>query len=527
MSKVKSDVYDGSSIKQLPFPENVRLRHQMYIGVANAKGISTCLREIVNNSVDEYLAGYATQVTIVLHTVDYRSFSVIDNGRGVPFDQHDSGKNSLEVIFGELHAGRNFEAKTVYSTGINGVGSSCVNALSSSFNVTSRRNKEYAVISFTKGILSSKVKLATITNPSEINIKTKTGTCVFFKIDDSIFNNENLAYDDIYKYAQEVAFLCPGLKITLIDNNKLKTGDATVEFLCDPNEGLKDYYQNYLKLSSITPLQETPIVFSGLIEDTKVDIVFGYSNSKNENIVSFCNTIRTSGGGSHVTGFKRALTQNFGKYIKENNLSKIELDAEDYRNGLVALISVYSFNPEYTSQTKQELDMNKLQGHVIKICNEHLKEWLSANPKQMKKLVELFILNAKGRLAQKRALENVQRESATLFASISDVRKFSDCTYHGEDSELIICEGASAKGPCDEGRDKDYQAVYALKGKPLNTETSEMHTILKNKEIEDLIGILKCGYGDNFNSEKLRFGKIIILSDSDSDGEKCIYDCRR
>lgn len=442
VKNVKDDVYDSSKVKQLPFPDNVRLRHQMYIGVANKKGQLTCLREIVNNSVDEFLAGYCSTIKVIIHDKELRSLSVIDDGRGVPFDLHkDSNKNALEVIFGELHAGRNFEAKTVYSTGLNGVGSSCVNALSSLFTVTSKRNNDYGTITFVKGKLESPVKLFTSKNKSVSQIHTNSGTCVFYKIDDSIFNTENLEYNEIYEYLQEVAFLCPGLKVILIDNNNLTNEKKEVSFYCDPKNGLSDYYSNIFKKLDLSSLQESPIKFSGLIEDTKVDIIFGYSNSKSENILSFCNTIRTSLGGSHVTGFKRALTQNFNKYIKDNKLSKIELDAEDFKSGLIALVSVYSFNPEYTSQTKQELDMNKVQGHVLKICNEHLKDWLNANAKQMKKLVELFILNAKGRLAQKRALENVQKESQTLFASISDVKKFSDCTYHGKNSELFLVEG--------------------------------------------------------------------------------------
>jgi len=509
----KSEVYDGSSIKELPFPENVRTRPQMYVGPTTKSAQSTCLREILNNSVDEYLSGYANTITVTMHTG--RSFTITDNGRGVPFDMHESKRNTLEVIFGALHAGRNFEAKTVYSTGLNGVGASCVNALSDVFTVYSRRNNDYGVISFNKGLVKQKPKVHTLTNISDTPIKTKTGTSVFYELDDSLFTDE-LSYDDVYNYLQEVSFLCTELKIIFNDCSGAK--NKRVEFLYKKDEGLTNYLKQYAGANNNVLLSE-PIKFSGKVEDTTVDVVFAYSDIKNENIISFCNTIKTSLGGSHVTGFKRSLSQNFSKYIKDNSMSKIELEPDDFRAGLIVFISVYSFNPEYTSQTKQELDMNKLQGHVLKVCNEKLKDWLSANAKTMKKLVELFILNAKGRLAQKRALENVQKENASLFSSISDMKKFADCITHGENAELFLVEGASAKGPCDEVRNKENQAVYALKGKPINAQITEVNTLLKNNEIEDIVSILKCGYGNNIDMEKLRFGKVIILSDADKDGK--------
>ena len=448
-SKASTETYDASKIKELPFPDNVRTRPEMYVGRTNKSAQLTCLREIVNNSVDEYLAGFASEITVIRHNT--RQFTVVDNGRGVPFDKHSSGKNVMEVIFGSLHAGRNFEAKTVYSTGLNGVGASCVNALSESFVVFGKRDKQYGLITFNSG---KKVSVVTkdITSQKDTPVKTKNGTAVVFKLEDSLFEEE-LTHDDIKSFLQEVAFVCNDLKIKFIDES-IKDKKEFV-FHYTNKLGLSEYIKHTLKDKKAI---FEPVVFSETIKDKKkiiikgeeqevdnttiVEVALTYDATNSpENIASFCNTIRTSQGGSHVTGFKRALSQNLAKYIKDNNLSKIQLDPEDFRPGLNVAVSVYNFNPKYTSQTKQELDMSDVSGFVIKACNNGIKDWMASNPKIMKILAEMFSLNAKGRLAQKRALENVRKENSSFISSMSSMRKFSDSIEHGENSELFIVEG--------------------------------------------------------------------------------------
>jgi DNA gyrase subunit B len=504
--------YSGKNIKELPYPENVRTRPEMYLGPTNEKGQLTCLREIVNNSVDEYLAGHADEITIVRYSI--KSFSVIDNGRGVPFDIHESKKNTLEVIFGKLHAGRNFEEKTVYSTGLNGVGASCVNAVSNSFVVWSRRNKDYGVISFKKGIKSSLV-VKDDANASTTLVKTKTGTAVTFDLDETIFS-EQLTTETIRDYIRQVSFVCNGLKIKFVD----QINGCKEEIFFNTANGLSEMIKYNTSLQEKCKLIFAPVFYSELIDKTKVEIAFTYGTAgTNEVIDSFCNTIRTSLGGSHVTGFKRSLSQNLSKYMKENSMTKnITLDPEDFKPGLNAIVSVYSFNPKYDSQTKQGLDMNDVQGIVLRACNNALKDWMASNPKIMKILADLFVLNAKGRLAQKRALENIKKENGTFLSSLNDITKFSDCIEHGPHCELFIVEGDSAKGPCEQGRNNFNQAIYALKGKPMNVCINSDNKINNNDEINDLKSILKCTGEEITDLEKVPFGKLIILTDADIDG---------
>ena len=505
---VKQEVsYDAKDIVQLPYPTNIQKRPQMYIGTTNSAGMLTCIREILNNSVDEHLAGYCDE--IVVERLDDFTFRITDNGRGVPFGKHDSGGNALEVIFGELHSGRNFETKTVYSTGINGVGSACVNALSSIFQVEVYRGKKSAAIEFQNGIKTD----------LEFNNVTKlfkhfkeSSTSIAFELNQKFFKDDACVInEDLETLLKETAYLNSGLKIGYINN--VTDSKETFEF----NNGVVEY----LKAAVEKPIVNIIGFESDIISDTKVEVAFTYNNINESEIASFCNTINTSDGGTHVTGFKRAISQKLLAFIKENNLVKEKVTNEDIYGGLNAIVSVFVFEPTYTSQTKTKLDNTEVAGHVISYFNQELTKWLDTNPADIKIIAKKIDLTAKARIAQKRALEGVKKDSGNSFlSSLSSIDKFSDCKEQMSGrTELYLVEGDSAGGTVTNGRDKAYQAVYRLKGKVLNTVNLDSHKIRNNKEIDDLISVLRCGIGRNFDIEKLKFNKVITLCDADSDGK--------
>ena len=437
--------YTGKDIETLPFPSNVRVRPEMYIGPTDTNGMLTAIREIVNNSVDEFLAGYCNQIILVKLGKDH--FKVIDNGRGVPFDLQDDGvTNTLLTVFGSLHSGRNFKEKTVYSTGLNGVGSSVVNALSSVFAVTSRRNKDFGTISFIEGT-NSKVVTGKIKNESQLDIKTPTGTSVQFKFDMKIFSGE-VTNEMLISYLKEVAYLNTNLKVVFLDSTKPAEKELVFHYT-DNNHGLQNYINDladsFSNENSKSSFLCDPVIFSKTVDDNRVEVAFTYSsnaNNRDENIISFCNTIKTSDGGTHVTGFKRSFTQNLLDYITTNKLNgKVNLEADDLKSGLIVIVSVFTFNPKYSSQTKQKLTNTNVSGSVTKVCNEFIKDWTSKNGKVIKALTEVFMLNAKGRIAQQKALEQVKKESSTFISSVNDVNKYAPCIESGDHCELFIVEG--------------------------------------------------------------------------------------
>lgn len=488
--------YDIDSIKTLKYPDNVRKRPEMYIGPTNENGILTCFREILNNSVDEHLAGFCNTIDI---TVENGVYIIKDNGRGVPFelDGKFKGKPILETIFGELHAGRNFVKKEVYSTGINGVGSSCVNALSTRFEVISCREGKEAHITFEKGIKTS----------YQLKSSTKSsGTTVQFVLDSEIFTIQNdTIVEGIVMMISGLKYACPNLTINL-------TIDKMVLDVPSIDNITFDDKDNWVGDAVYLP--------STRINDTEVKIAFRFDDTLNGgNIKSYCNTIETSEGGTHVTGFKRALSAVLSTYINDNKLIKEKFTPDDIYQGLNALVSVFVLEPKYSSQTKQKLTNPNVMGDVVSYLNHQLKIWLDSNPKDIKLIANRIALSAKARIAQKRALENVKKDSTTSLLNSGAITKFSDCLSNDpEITELFIVEGDSANGTVGVARNKFYQAVYRLKGKPLNVYGNDVTKSRSNKEIDDLFQILKCGTGRNFDIEKLKFGKIIILSDKDVDG---------
>lgn len=509
---VDKSSYSGKDIKELPYPLNVQKRPQMYIGPVNDAGKLTSIREILNNSVDEFLAGYAKNIRVVRH--DKESFSISDDGRGVPFDLQDSGINTMEVIFGRLHAGRNFAEKTVYSTGLNGVGASCVNALSSSFSVTSQRGNKIAKISFSNGIVEGKEgKDNASYKESRIEM---SGTIVSFTFNNEFFDKgATTNIEDLIKLLKETASLNPGLKIEFVDEV-----DKTNSFI---QVGSTKSFGDLLDQTTIEKSRLLPNVTfdSEIIKDTFVQVAFNFEATfEPAKIQSFCNVINTSEGGTHVTGFKRALSGKLVSHINDNKLVKEKVTTEDVYIGLNAVVSVMVFNPKYTSQTKQQLSNTEVNGHVVSYMNDKFQAWLDTNPKLVKILADKVAFNARVRMSQKRAIENTKKEiTGSSLLNMSDPSKFVDCISNDNTmTELLIVEGQSAGGTVSDARNKNYQAIYKLRGKVLNTCGIAPHDARKNKEIDDLFSILKCGFGESFDASKCKFGRIIFLTDADQDG---------
>lgn len=505
---VDKSAYNASSIKELPFPESVRHRPQILIGNLDESGGKTCFREILNNSVDEHLRGFCN--TIIVTQLAANSYTVEDSGRGCPFDAHDSGQNALEVIFAKLYSGRNYDKveKKEITTGHNGVGGSAVNALSERFEVRSRRDDEEAVIVFERGYKKS----LKIGKSSYAGKGFKTGTKVTFTLDSTLFE----AYpstEDICQMVKETAYLNNGLKLTF------KPLEGEIQKFNFSN-GIEELL---LELLGEEKAIIKPVYFEGELiakdEAQRVEISFTYTDKfRNEEISSFTNTIRTSEGGVHVTGFKRAMSQYLTEYIKTNKLVKEVIENEDIYNGLSAVVSVFVYDPKYSNQTKQKLDNKEVNGYVFKVASTGVRAWLDQNAKAVKILAEKFALAARARLAQKRALEQVKKESGNFLSSLANSKKFNDC-LNSEGAELLIVEGGSASGTVCDGRDRKVQAVYELKGKPMNALGMNIEKIHANTELNDLISVMKCGVREAIDLTKTKFSKVIILADADDDGK--------
>ena len=430
MLKKDTSNYDASSIKELPYPDCVRLRKEMYIGGGDKEGQLTCIREIFNNSIDECLAGYATEITVTKHG-DF-IYSVVDNGRGVPHTlDKDSNKSIINKIFGTLHSGRNFEGRSeFYRSGLNGVGASCVNALSDIFGVTSIRDGEEVNVTFSKGLFIEE---------SRKKSKSKnTSTEVIFQFDSEIYKEE-VPFNEVEDMVAKYAYLAP-VKVNLVDETSSKVYKKSYNI----ENGLQDYLP--VVLGNRKSILKNPIHVKQLINDTLIEVAFTYCNDfKSESITSFVNTINTSLGGTHVTGFKRALSSVLVNHINDNNLSKEVITSDDILDGLTCLVSVFSFEPKFDSQTKQKLENNEVNGYVYKLVNSYLKEWIIANPSEMKNLVILFNTAAKARIAKKKAVDGVYKaasKNSSLFSSLSSIGKFKDC--HTDDPSkgfLYVAEG--------------------------------------------------------------------------------------
>lgn len=515
--------YTEESIRVLEGLEAVRMRPAMYIGDVGERGLHHLVHEVVDNSIDEALAGFCKNITVVLHSDG--SCSVEDDGRGIPVGPHPLKQiSTLEVVMCTLHAGGKFD-KTSYkvSGGLHGVGVSCVNALSEEMSVFVYRDGKVYQQKYSRGVPTTPVE--------EIGTTNKTGTIVRFKPDPSIFKTTTFKFERIAQRLQELAFLNPNVVINLIDER------TNIKETYHYKGGLVDFVKFIDQLE--TPLIK-PIYISGTIQsetsgEVKVEVCFEYNTGYNENLLSYVNNINTIEGGTHVSGFRSALTRTLNAYATSNKLAKEQLIGDDFREGLTAIISVMVPEPQFEGQTKTKLGNGEVEGIVRQIVNEKLSNYLESNPSVARKIIEKANLAAEARIAARKSRELVRRKNALESGSLPG--KLADCSLRDpEKTELFIVEGDSAGGSAKQGRDRRFQAILPLKGKILNVQKSRLSKILENDEIRSIFlaigaGLNKLsgngsekenGNGENleetFSLSKLRYGKIILMADADVDG---------
>lgn len=496
-----TEEYSVDKIKVLEGLEAVRKRPAMYIGSTDEKGLHHLVEEVVDNSVDEALAGYCTRIDVIIN--EDGSITVDDNGRGIPVEIHkDYGISGVEVVMTKLHAGGKFD-KGAYKVagGLHGVGVSVVNALSKWLEVEVRRNGKIYRQRYERG--KPVTKLEIVGNAKE------TGTKITFYPDDEIFAGKTFDYHILRKRLQELAFLNKGLRIRLVDK---RTGKEDV-FQYDG--GIIEFVK-YINRNK-NPLHDV-IYFSGEKDGIHVEIALQYTDSYAENVYTFVNNINTKEGGSHLSGFKSALTRTLNEYGRKNFFKNNEtLEGEDVREGLTAVISCKVPNPQFEGQTKTKLANSEVKGIVETIVYEKLSTYLEENPSVAKRILERALQAMKAREAARKARELVRKKS--YLESTALPGKLADCTSNEpEKCELFIVEGDSAGGSAKQGRDRRYQAILPLKGKILNVEKASFDKILENDEIKAIISAIGTGIGDEFDIRKANYHKIIIMTDADIDG---------
>lgn len=511
----KSTNYEASNIQVLEGLEAVRKRPAMYIGDIGQKGLHHLVYEVIDNSIDEALAGYCNDIIVIIHKNN--SITVKDNGRGIPVDLHPKeNRSALEVVMTVLHAGGKFDKDSYkVSGGLHGVGISCVNALSKYLKATVHRNGYIYEQEYKKGIPLYDVR--------KIGISDKTGTEITFKPDSTIFSNIEFNYDTLASRLRELAFLNKGIKLTLIDErSENEDGNLVKETFLSKN-GLKEFIQ-YLD-STREKLIPEPICIEGEKMGIPVEIAMQYNNSFAENIHSYVNNINTHEGGTHLAGFRRALTRTLKSYAEKSGMLaklKFDINGDDFREGLTAVISVKVMEPLFEGQTKTKLGNSEVMGAVDQIVSEMLNNYLEEHPKEAKTIVQKVILAAQARHAARKARELVQRKNALNGNGLPG--KLADCSEKDPaQCELFLVEGDSAGGTAKQGRDRRFQAILPLRGKILNVEKAMQHKILENEEIKNIFTALGVSIGTNedskaLNMDKLRYHKIIIMTDADVDG---------
>ncbi|WP_421773275.1 DNA topoisomerase (ATP-hydrolyzing) subunit B [Gracilimonas sp.] len=513
MAKKQGSDYKASNIQVLEGLEAVRKRPAMYIGDTGQRGLHHLINEVVDNSIDEALAGYCDHIIVTIN--EDGSMTIQDNGRGIPVDTHEKlGIPAVEVVLTKLHAGGKFDKDTYkVSGGLHGVGVSCVNALATNFRAEIHRDGEIHVMEFEQG---------KTTVPLSVKGKTKeTGTKISFTPDPTIFTQTvEFKFDIIAERMRELAFLNPEVTIELVDERE-EDEDLKKE-VYHYEGGVKDFVEflDEHRESMLT----TPIYITGEIDNVPVEIAIQYNSSFSENVHSYVNNINTREGGSHVSGFRRALTRSLKSYAEKNNLiksnSKISISGEDFREGMTAVLSVKVAEPQFEGQTKTKLGNSEVQSAVEVVVYDQLNEYLEQNPKAAKKVIEKVVLAAEAREAARKARQLVQRKSVMSGGGLPG--KLADCSIKDpEHSEVYLVEGDSAGGSAKMGRNRSFQAILPLRGKILNVEKAKINRILENKEIQAMITALGTGVGhgdEDFELEKLRYHKIIIMTDADVDG---------
>lgn len=507
--------YSASNIQVLEGLEAVRKRPAMYIGDVGVKGLHHLVWEVVDNSIDEALAGHCDEITVEINKGN--SISVSDNGRGIPTDYHEKEKKSaLEVVMTVLHAGGKFDKDTYkVSGGLHGVGVSCVNALSTDLKATVHRNGKVFEQEYKIGIPQYPVK--------EVGTTDKTGTTITFQPDASIFITTEYKYETVATRLRELSFLNAGIKIHLIDHREQDENGKDIGETFFSEGGLAEFVE-YLDNTRERLIPE-PIYIEGDKGGIPVQVAMNYNTSYSENVVSYVNNINTIEGGTHVAGFRRALTRTLKSYADKSGLLdkvKLEINGDDFREGLTAVISVKVAEPQFEGQTKTKLGNSDAMGAVDTCVSDMLNEYLEEHPKEAKQIVQKVILAAQARHAARKAREMVQRKNVLSGTGLPG--KLADCSDKDPGNcEIYLVEGDSAGGSAKQGRDRKFQAILPLRGKILNVEKAQEHKIYDNDEIKNIITALGVKFGTEddekaLNMEKLRYHKIIIMTDADIDG---------
>ncbi|MDH5367408.1 MAG: DNA topoisomerase (ATP-hydrolyzing) subunit B [Cyclobacteriaceae bacterium] len=511
----KKQDYSADNIQVLEGLEAVRKRPAMYIGDVGVKGLHHLVWEVVDNSIDEALAGHCDTINVTIN--EDNSVTVSDNGRGIPTDMHHKEKRSaLEVVMTVLHAGGKFDKDTYkVSGGLHGVGVSCVNALSEDLKVTVHRGGKIYEQEYKIGVPQFDVK--------EIGKTDITGTTVTFLPDKNIFTQSVYNYDTVASRLRELSYLNAGITILLKD---LRDKDENGEFLEEKfhSEGGLQEFVAFLD-STREKLIPEPIYMDGEKGDIPVQVALSYNTSYSENVVSYVNNINTIEGGTHVSGFRRALTRTLKSYAEKSGLlekAKVEIAGDDFREGLTAVISVKVQEPQFEGQTKTKLGNSEVMGAVDTCVSDMLNEYLEENPKEARLIVSKVVLAAQARHAARKAREMVQRKNVLSGTGLPG--KLADCSNNDPVAcELYLVEGDSAGGSAKQGRDRNFQAILPLRGKILNVEKAQEHRIYENEEIKNMITALGVSFGTEedpkaLNMIKLRYHKVIIMTDADVDG---------
>ena len=507
--------YSASSIQVLEGLEAVRKRPAMYIGDIGEKGLHHLVYEVVDNSIDEALAGYCTDIKVIIHPDN--SIEVQDNGRGIPVDLHEKeGKSALEVVLTVLHAGGKFDKGSYkVSGGLHGVGVSCVNALSTSLKAIVHRGGKIYAMDFSRGVPTTELRTEGTTD--------RTGTTVIFKPDETIFTVTEYQFKILSNRLRELAFLNAGIRLTLIDERVLDEARAPLTEEYYSETGLEEFAR-YIDRSKEHLIEDVIHIITEK-QGIPVEVAMTYNTSYNENVYSYVNNINTIEGGTHLAGFRRGLTRTLKKYATDSKLLdkvKVEITGDDFREGLTAVVSIKVAEPQFEGQTKTKLGNNEVMGAVDVAVSEALEIYLEEHPKEAKVIVDKVILAATARQAARKAREMVQRKSPLSGGGLPG--KLADCSSKDPAlSELFLVEGDSAGGTAKQGRDREYQAILPLRGKILNVEKAMQHKVLESEEIRNIYTALGVTIGTEedskaLNLSKLRYHKIVIMTDADVDG---------